>query len=70
MMKNHFSLRSQRWNDLVMNQFKNDPEYRLDGMTHHFLPCLMQLKVSSEDDQAYIHEVQRIWFLLLDKLER
>ena len=30
----------------------------------------MQLKLSSEDDQAYINEIQRIWCLLLDKLER
>jgi hypothetical protein len=39
-------------------------------MTHQFLPCLMQLKLSSEEDQAYITEIQRIWCLLLDKLER
>jgi hypothetical protein len=38
-------------------------------MTHQFLPCLMQLKLSSEEDQAYITEIQRIWCLLLDKLE-
>jgi hypothetical protein len=30
----------------------------------------MQLKLSSEEDQAYITEIQRIWCLLLDKLER
>ncbi len=29
----------------------------------------MQLKLSSEEDQAYITEIQRIWCLLLDKLE-
>jgi hypothetical protein len=29
----------------------------------------MQLKLSSEDDQAYITEIQRIWCLLLDKFE-
>lgn len=39
-------------------------------MTHQFLPCLMQLKLSSDEDQAYIMEIQRIWCLLLDKLER
>ena len=39
-------------------------------MTHQFLPCLMQLKLSSEDDQVYITEVQQTWCLLLDKLER
>ena len=39
-------------------------------MTHKFLPCLMQLKLSSEGDQAYINEIQKIWCLLLDKLER
>lgn len=60
----------QRWNDVVINRFKTDSDYRLDTMTHQFLPCLMQLKLSSEDDQAYISEIQRIWFLLLDKLER
>jgi hypothetical protein len=38
-------------------------------MTHQFLPCLMQLKLSLEDDQAYISEIQRVWCLLLDKLE-
>lgn len=54
----------------MINRFKTDPEYRLDTMTHQFLPCLMQLKLSSEDDQAYINEIQRIWCLLLDKLER
>lgn len=59
----------ERWNDVVINRFKTDPDYRLDTMTHQFLPCLMQLKLSSEDDQAYISEIQRIWFLLLDKLE-
>ena len=53
-----------------MNHFKTDPEYRLDTMTHKFLPCLMQLKLSSEDDQMYIYEIQRVWFLLLDKIER
>ena len=60
----------QRWNDVVLNRFKTDPDYRLDTMTHQFLPCLMQLKLSSEEDQAYINEIQRIWCLLLDKLER
>ena len=30
----------------------------------------MQLKLSSEEDQAYITEIQRIWCLLLDKIER
>lgn len=55
---------------MVINRFKTDPEYRLDTMTHQFLPCLMQLKLSSEDDQAYISEIQGIWCLLLDKLER
>ncbi|CAF3634590.1 unnamed protein product [Rotaria sordida] len=59
----------ERWNDVVINRFKTDPEYRLDTMTHQFLPCLMQLKLSSEEDQAYITEIQRIWCLLLDKLE-
>lgn len=54
----------------MINRFKTDPDYRLDTMTHQFLPCLMQLKLSSEDDQAYISEIQRIWCLLLDKLER
>ena len=39
-------------------------------MIHQFLPCLMQLKLSSEDDQAYIAEIQRVWCLLLDKFER
>ncbi|CAF3346482.1 unnamed protein product [Rotaria sp. Silwood1] len=38
-------------------------------MTHQFLPCLMQLKLSSEEDQVYITEIQRVWCLLLDKLE-
>lgn len=38
-------------------------------MIHHFLPCLMQLKLSSEDDHAYISEIQRVWCLLLDKFE-
>ena len=55
---------------MVINRFKTDPDYRLDTMTHQFLPCLMQLKLSSEEDQAYISEIQRIWCLLLDKLER
>ncbi len=55
---------------MVINRFKTDPDYRLDTMTHQFLPCLMQLKLSSEEDQAYITEIQRIWCLLLDKLER
>jgi hypothetical protein len=59
----------ERWNDVVINRFKTDPDYRLDTMTHQFLPCLMQLKLSSEEDQAYITEIQRIWCLLLDKLE-
>ncbi|CAF1020451.1 unnamed protein product [Adineta ricciae] len=59
----------ERWNDVVINRFKTDPEYRLDTMTHQFLPCLMQLKLSSEEDQAYITEIQRIWCLLLDKIE-
>ena len=54
----------------MLNRFKTDPDYRLDTMTHQFLPCLMQLKLSSEEDQAYINEIQRIWCLLLDKLER
>jgi hypothetical protein len=53
-----------------MNRFKSDPSYRLDTMTHQFLPCLMQLKLSSEEDQTYITEIQRVWCLLLDKLER
>ncbi|CAF4151954.1 unnamed protein product, partial [Adineta steineri] len=59
----------ERWNDVVINRFKTDPDYRLDTMTHQFLPCLMQLKLSSEEDQAYITEIQRIWCLLLDKIE-
>ncbi|CAF3325058.1 unnamed protein product [Rotaria socialis] len=59
----------ERWNDVVINRFKTDPDYRLDTMTHQFLPCLMQLKLSSEEDQAYISEIQRVWCLLLDKLE-
>lgn len=54
----------------MINRFKSDPDYRLDTMTHQFLPCLMQLKLSSEEDQAYISEIQRVWCLLLDKLER
>jgi hypothetical protein len=54
----------------VLNRFKTDPDYRLETMTHQFLPCLMQLKLSLEDDQAYISEIQRVWCLLLDKLER
>ncbi|CAF3719635.1 unnamed protein product [Rotaria sordida] len=59
----------EKWNDVVLNRFKTIPDYRLDIMIHQFLPCLMQLKLSSEDDQAYITEIQRIWCLLLDKLE-
>ncbi|CAF3727151.1 unnamed protein product [Rotaria sp. Silwood1] len=59
----------EKWNDVVLNHFKTIPDYRLDIMIHQFLPCLMQLKLSSEDDQAYITEIQRIWCLLLDKLE-
>ncbi|CAF1147249.1 unnamed protein product [Adineta steineri] len=59
----------ERWNDVVLHRFKTDPNYRLDTMTHQFLPCLMQLKLSSDDDQAYIKEIQRVWCLLLDKLE-
>ena len=39
-------------------------------MIHQFLPCLMQFKLSVEEDQAYILEIQRVWCLLLDKLER
>ena len=38
-------------------------------MIHQFLPCLMQLKLSCEDDQAYIAEIQRVWCLLLDRFE-
>lgn len=60
----------QRWNEVVMNRFKSDPEYRLDTMTHQFLPCLMQLKLGSDEDLAYISEIQRAWCLLLDKFER
>ncbi|CAF1306227.1 unnamed protein product, partial [Didymodactylos carnosus] len=52
-----------------IERFKNDVSYRLDAMTHQFLPCLMQLKLSSDDDQAYISEIQRLWCLLLDKIE-
>ena len=55
---------------MVMNRFKSDPEYRLDTMTHQFLPCLMQLKLGSDEDIAYISEIQRAWCLLLDKFER
>ena len=61
---------AQRWNEVVMNRFKTDPDYRLDTMTHQFLPCLMQLKLGSDEDLAYISEIQRAWCLLLDKLER
>ena len=38
-------------------------------MTNQFLPCFMQLKLSSEEDHAYIAEIQRIWCSLLDKFE-
>ncbi len=54
---------------MIINRFKTDPNYRLDTITHQFLPCLMQLKLSSEEDQIYITEIQRIWCLLLDKFE-
>lgn len=30
----------------------------------------MQLKLSSEDDQLYIGEIQRIWCFALDSIER
>jgi hypothetical protein len=39
-------------------------------MTQQFLSCLMQLKLGTQDDQDYIVEIQRIWCLLLDKVER
>ncbi|CAF3845140.1 unnamed protein product [Rotaria magnacalcarata] len=73
-MNNHVLFKARRlcfekWNDLVLHRFKTIPDYRLDIMIHQFLPCLMQLKLSSEDDQVYISEIQRIWCLLLDKLE-
>lgn len=54
---------------MVINRFKTDPNYRLDTMTRHFLPCLMQLRLSSEEDKVYIGEIQRVWCSLLDKLE-
>ncbi|CAF0892278.1 unnamed protein product, partial [Didymodactylos carnosus] len=59
----------ERWNAVVIDRFKNDLDYRLDTMTHQFLPCLMQLKLSSDDDQSYISEIQRLWCLLLDRIE-
>ncbi|CAF3297407.1 unnamed protein product [Rotaria socialis] len=73
-MDNHVLFKTRRlcfekWNDLVLNRFKTIPDYRLDIMIHQFLPCLMQLKLSSDDDRVYISEIQRIWCLLLDKLE-
>lgn len=53
----------------MINRFKKDPNYRLDTMKNQFLPCLMQLRLSSDDDQVYINEIQRIWCSLLDKFE-
>lgn len=70
MEKEIIYIRFQRWHKVVVDRFKNDCRYRLDSMTNQFLPCLMQLKLSNEDDQAYITEIQSAWCLLLDKVER
>lgn len=58
-----------KWNENVLNRFKTDSNYQLDTMTHKFVPCLMQLKLSSEEDQLYIGEIQRIWCFALDNIE-
>jgi len=38
-------------------------------MLRQFLPCLLQLKLSFDEDKIYINEIQRIWSSLLNKVE-
>ncbi|UJR30705.1 hypothetical protein I4U23_018225 [Adineta vaga] len=56
----------QQWNDDILHRFKTDSNYHLDSMTHQFLPCLIQLKVSSEDDQNFVAGIEKVWYSLLD----
>lgn len=59
----------EKWNEAILNRFKTESNYRLDVMIRQFLPCLLQLKLSFDEDKVYINEIQRIWCSLINKVE-
>ncbi|CAF1056361.1 unnamed protein product [Adineta ricciae] len=59
----------QKWNEIILSNFRAYSNYNLNDETHHILSCLSELKISSDDDQTFVSEIQEVWYSLLDQLQ-
>ncbi|CAF1400668.1 unnamed protein product [Adineta ricciae] len=59
----------QKWNEIILSNFRAYSNYYLNDETRQILSCLSQLKISTDDDQTFVSEIQGVWYSLLDQLQ-